>query len=306
MSKNIDILSELDFSEELDKKNSIELHRKHIKNLVINIFEKRLSPLKILLNKLYTLFKFVLTSAFIFLVLLITTNYSAYTSIAMSYINKDKIVEKQNLLVTSVQASSEIEEKKIVVEERTVKEFNEDEIKYFEKDIHSINKIIKNSNEDLNLDIEITPYENRVVIPKIGKNIPLIEIENQQISTEKALNDLFMKELEKWIIRYPGSAKPGNIWNSFIFWHSSNFPWIQWEYNEVFASLYKLEFWDEIIIYYNQEKYIYKIRTKNVISPKDVSMFKKKKQSSEVTLMTCWPIWTTLNRLIVTWELVKE
>jgi sortase (surface protein transpeptidase) len=36
-----------------------------------------------------------------------------------------------------------------------------------------------------------------------------------------------MKELENGIIRYPGSAKPGEDGISFIFGHSSNFPWVK-------------------------------------------------------------------------------
>jgi hypothetical protein len=35
--------------------------------------------------------------------------------------------------------------------------------------------------ENINLDIEITPYENRVIIPKIAKNIPLLDIKNRNI-----------------------------------------------------------------------------------------------------------------------------
>jgi hypothetical protein len=35
--------------------------------------------------------------------------------------------------------------------------------------------------KDINLNIEITPYENRVIIPKIGKNIPLLDIQNKNI-----------------------------------------------------------------------------------------------------------------------------
>lgn len=31
----------------------------------------------------------------------------------------------------------------------------------------------------INLNIEITPYENRIVIPKIGKNIPLIDVKKK-------------------------------------------------------------------------------------------------------------------------------
>jgi sortase (surface protein transpeptidase) len=33
---------------------------------------------------------------------------------------------------------------------------------------------------------------------------------------------------------------------------------------------------------------------------------KRNKNKSEITLMTCRPVWTTLNRLIVTWELIKK
>jgi sortase (surface protein transpeptidase) len=32
---------------------------------------------------------------------------------------------------------------------------------------------------------------------------------------------------------------------------------------------------------------------------------KKDKSKSEITLMTCWPVGTTLNRLIVTGELME-
>ena len=114
-----------------------------------------------------------------------------------------------------------------------------------------------------------------------------------------------MQELENGVIRYPGSSTPWNDWTTFIFWHSSNFPWIKWDYNDVFALLDKVEFDDEIIIYYNQKKYIYKIREKKVISPWDVWVLERNKKKSELTLMTCWPIWTTLNRLIVVWDIVE-
>lgn len=157
-------------------------------------------------------------------------------------------------------------------------------------------------NENGSMDIEITPYENRIVIPKIGKNIPLVDITHTQVSGEDELNDIFMEELEKGVVRYPGSAKPGHEGNSFIFGHSSNFPWIKGAYNDVFALLDKLVADDEIIVYYGQEKFVYKITQKNVIKPGDVSVLKKNTPvgAKEISLMTCWPIGTTLNRLIVT------
>jgi sortase A len=138
------------------------------------------------------------------------------------------------------------------------------------------------------------------------KNIPLLDIKNRNISWESELNDIFAKELENWIIRYPWSAKPWEVWTSFIFGHSSNFPWIKWDYNDVFATLDNVSYWDDIIVYYWQKKYKYKVREKKVITPWDVSVLWRNKDISEITLMTCWPVWTTLNRLIVVWDLVEE
>ena len=59
-------------------------------------------------------------------------------------------------------------------------------------------------------------------------------------------------------------------------------------------------------MYYRQKKFKYKIKEKKVIDPNNVELLKRNKNISEITLMTCWPIWTTLNRLIVTWELIEE
>jgi len=57
--------------------------------------------------------------------------------------------------------------------------------------------------ENISLDINITPYNNRIIIPKIAKNIPLLDIANKSITTHNELNDIFMKELENGVIRYP-------------------------------------------------------------------------------------------------------
>ena len=78
------------------------------------------------------------------------------------------------------------------------------------------------------------------------------------------------------------------------------------DYNEVFASLDQVKYNDDIIIYYWQKKFTYRIREKKVIKPGDVSVLKRNKKKSELTLMTCWPIGTTLKRLVVTWELIEE
>ena len=251
--------------------------------------------------------KYLITSSLIFWVLLLTTNYSAYINIAKSYIYSWEMKITEQRLVNSVEATNIKDKYKDIAKVKVENKIIDKTISEEKETKLSIKKLKKKQDKkDINLNIKITPYSNRVIIPKIWKNIPLLDIKNRNISGESELNDIFAKELEKWIIRYPGSSKPWENWTSFIFWHSSNFPWIKWEYNDVFATLDNVSYWDEIIVYYWQEKFKYKIREKKVITPWDVSVLERNKKKSEITLMTCWPIWTTLNRLIVIWELIEE
>jgi LPXTG-site transpeptidase (sortase) family protein len=114
-----------------------------------------------------------------------------------------------------------------------------------------------------------------------------------------------MRELEKGIIKYPGSADPGTEWNSFIFGHSSNYPWAKGDYNNVFALLNELNTWDEIIVFFKQRKYMYVVKEKNSVKPWHVSSLGSTSNKKQLTLMTCWPLGTTLNRLLVVTELAS-
>lgn len=250
------------------------------------------------------LIKYLITSGLIFVVLVFTTNYSAYYNIIMSTVFQKEFAQKSEKLISSVEASSISQEKE--VEEPTIS-LESAPIEPQEREFNSIDTLASKARRaEVDLDITITPYENRVVIPKIWKNIPLIDIQQENISGLGELNDIFMEELENGVIRYPGSGLPGEVGNMFVFGHSSNFPWMEWDYNDVFALLDKVVFDDEVIVYYGQKKYTYKIRTKDIIKPGNVSVLKRNKGRSEITLMTCWPIGTTLNRMILIWELVEE
>lgn len=247
--------------------------------------------------------KYILTASFIFVMLMAFTNYSAYITIAKSYLNPEAIAQSEKNMHKSLEVSqiSVAKKQDWTLEEKTKKDLDEDI--YRSKDLRSILWDVRK--EDIQLDIEVIPFVNRMVIPKIGKNIPLVDIAQGKVEWLHELNDIFMEELQWGVVRYPGSARPWEFGNSFIFWHSSNFPWVKWDYNDVFALLDKLEIWDEVISYYEGKKYTYKIKQKKVINPNDVSILKRDTGKKEITLMTCWPIWTTYNRLLVIGELVK-
>lgn len=257
------------------------------------------------LSSIIFLLKYILTSWAIFAVLLLATNYNAYLEIAKSYINPKALETTKNGMYASINWASLITQANN--EEDLVESINQEQKMDMVKNktYHSMEKLV-GFNKDLPIDISITPYENRVIIPKIWKNIPLIDVEQRTVKNVKELEDVFMKELVNWIVRYPWSAKPWQDWNTFIFWHSSNFPWLEWKYNDVFALLDNVVFGDEIIVYFDQKKYTYKISEKKIIKPGDTSVLKRETWKKEISLMTCWPVWTTLNRMIVIWELVEE
>lgn len=249
--------------------------------------------------------KFILTFSIVFWLLMITMNFPAYFEIVKSKVYADEAkATKENLLEASSSLTIEKKEdnnKSKKIEEKTKKEAQISKNKTF----HSMDKLIAKKVETP-LKINFVPYENRIIIPKIWKNIPLIDIKNQTAKDEKELENIFMKELEDWVVRYPWSAKPWEEWNAFIFGHSSNAIWAEWEYNDVFARLDDVVYNDEIIVYYWQKKHTYKIRKKNVVRPWAVWIIKDKPWSSQITIMTCWPVWTTKNRLILVWDLVSK
>jgi len=273
-------------------------------DILVQMEEKQEKTWNKFLSSFIFLIKYLATSSAIFMLLLSASNYSAYVEIARSYLNPELLEQNKNALLSSVYGS------KIITETNTwtqQKETTNEKVSTVQnKTYHSMDKLLNGSyDSQLNMQINIVPYENRVVIPKIGKNIPLLDVKNKTVQNVKELEDVFMKELEGGIVRYPGSAKPGEEWNSFIFGHSSNFPWIKWDYNDVFALLDNVVFWDEVIVYYDQKKYVYKIKEKTIIKPGDVSILKRNKGKSEISLMTCWPVGTTINRMIVIWELIE-
>lgn len=311
MQNNDDILSAFDILEDTKQEEVLHIQNEENSNtLPTELIPQEKTFAQKTKNSFIFLVKYFSTSICIFGILMVGANYSAYWNLAYSIIYAEELQTTKNWLIESV-AANDIQEKdtdtslvntfrNIAPEENTSNKTTQS--------IHSMSQLTSHpSQKSVDLGIEITPYENRIVIPTIGKNIPLIDIQQKKVEGVDELNDIFMKELENGVIRYPGSALPGETGNSFIFGHSSNFPWLDGDYNDVFALLDKVTFDDEVVVYYGQEKHTYKIRTKNVISPGDVSVLQKEVEwdRSQLTLMTCWPIGTTLNRLVLTWELIS-
>jgi len=136
-------------------------------------------------------------------------------------------------------------------------------------------------------------YHNfHLLIPALNINAPIVA--DVDGADQKAYN----KALEGGVAQLKGSSKPGEGSNIFIFGHSSFYFWSPGDYKEVFRHLDELQNDDEIIIWYNQKEYKYKISESKVVYPDEVDVIKPTKEE-QVSLMTCVPPGTTLKRLIV-------
>lgn len=269
--------------------------------------EKKIQKKHKWLKNIRWMLHFLFLTSIIFVILLLVSNWSAYSAFARAILAPEQLEQEKQAMegslsntdITNQKSAKEAREerrKRVLSRQIEKTEWNTPELgaSYFDQDVSRVS-----------LSVNIAPYEDRIIIPKIGKNIPLVNVEHHDASSSTEWHKIFMKELENGIIKYPGSANPGEAGNSFIFGHSSNYPWAKWDYNDVFALLNELDKWDEIIVYFKQKKFVYVVKEKIVVKPWHVSSLGGDAANKQLTLMTCWPLGTTLNRLLVVTELKK-
>lgn len=258
---------------------------------------------------------YVLLSGLIFGILLSILNFSAYSSRILNWVNPDSLLTVRDQVAgildsssIQVHASEEANmEQKEDLDTITSKILATDPNMVYARsyNIKGLTKNIKNTSDRTSF--SLTPYENRIIIPRIGKNVPLIDTQMQEGADFSTMHNVFMEELKKWVVRYPGTAEPGGVGNAFIFGHSSNYPWVKSDYNDVFALLDQLQNGDEIIIYYFQKKYTYVVTDRATVKPGDVQALEARDPTKkELTLMTCWPVGTALERILLFAELRED
>ena len=153
---------------------------------------------------------------------------------------------------------------------------------------------------DPNADTVVGP-EPKLIIPKINVDVPVIyDIGNDYNSQMTAM----AKGVAQFAI--PGaSSHPGQVGNTVIAGHSSNDLFDGGDYKFIFAQLDKLNIGDTIYVNYNSIRYTYIVSKKQVVSPNDVSSLVYPITKPILTLLTCTPIGTALNRLLITSEQVS-
>ncbi len=143
--------------------------------------------------------------------------------------------------------------------------------------------------------------EPKLIIPKINVDVPAI----YGIGPD---NDSQMAAMEKGVAHFaiPGAnSHPGEIGNTVLSGHSSNDLFDPGDYKFIFAQLDKLVPGDTIYANYEGTRYTYVVTKTEVVKPTEVSKLVYPTDKPVLTLITCTPLGTAIDRLLVTAEQVS-
>ncbi|MFC1722419.1 sortase [Patescibacteria group bacterium] len=147
--------------------------------------------------------------------------------------------------------------------------------------------------------IEPVNKDFSIVIERIGVNAPIVADVSVTDET-KYLKALRNGVAHASVSKYP-SEKPGNI---YMFAHASVDFWKLGKYATVFNLLRKVDIGDRIHIFYKNKTYVYETVNKEVHEGWNTYPITRPVIEPTLTLQTCDPPGTTLNRLVVTANLV--
>lgn len=132
-----------------------------------------------------------------------------------------------------------------------------------------------------------------IIIPKIGANAKILP------NIDAADENTYLDALNKGVAHTLGTAFPGEGGHIFLFAHSTDYFWNVGSYNAIFYLLYKLEKNDEVDLFYQGQRYVYRVIGTEVVDPSQVQYLTRKTNREFLTLQTCWPPGTTLKRLLI-------
>lgn len=154
---------------------------------------------------------------------------------------------------------------------------------------------VEQNNQDWSNKVVVTPTalpttnESFLIIPKIAVKVPIV----WNIPNEETL-----AALENGVAHFAGTALPGQTGNVFISGHSSYYWWNEGGYKEVFALLEDINIGDRITVDYRGTIFTYEVFDKKVVKPDDLEVLDQPNDRI-LSLMTCVPVGTNINRLVV-------
>lgn len=151
-----------------------------------------------------------------------------------------------------------------------------------------------------NADATVSP-ESKIIIPKINVDVPV----DYNATPDNASQMAAMRNGVAYFGIPGANSLPGQIGNTAIAGHSSNDLIDQGNYKFAFLQLEKLAKGDTIYLNYESKRYTYSITRMEVVKPSEINKLIYPTDKPVITLITCTPIGTATNRLLVTAEQIS-
>lgn len=146
-----------------------------------------------------------------------------------------------------------------------------------------------NGSVDIHSRVEIA--ENELALPSIGVKAPVL----WNVPLDDSLNGL-----QQGVVQAEESVVPGEAGRTFVVGHSAGYWWQNNPWTKVFSLLDQVEPGDSVFIARDGQVYEYTVTREEVVKPSDVHVVRDETlTTNQLVLMTCTPVGTTLNRLIV-------
>lgn len=145
---------------------------------------------------------------------------------------------------------------------------------------------------------ETTDYGNWVRVPSLSLNFPL--------ALAPSLHDAdILRTLQIGVVRYPNGVEPGQPGVIVIAGHSTGEPW-KGRYRFAFLNARKLTAGDSILIDENGTRYAYRVSGQRLLDPRTTPTLDSRAANPRLSIISCWPLWTTQQRLVIDAELTGK
>ncbi|OGC46284.1 hypothetical protein A3F07_04560 [candidate division WWE3 bacterium RIFCSPHIGHO2_12_FULL_38_15] len=139
-----------------------------------------------------------------------------------------------------------------------------------------------------------------VVIERIGVNAPVVA--DVSVTDEAVYIEALKSGVAHALTSEYPSKDPGNV---YLFAHASINFWQLGKYATVFNLLRKLDNGDKIHVFFDQKDYVYRVVNKEYLKGWNTYPLTRPVIEPTLTLQTCDPPGTTINRLVVTATLIE-
>lgn len=137
--------------------------------------------------------------------------------------------------------------------------------------------------------------EPKLIIPKLNIDVPVhFGIASDEGTVMNAMNH----GVAQFMI--PGaSAMPGQKGNLVITGHSAGDIYSNNQYKFIFSGLERLRKGDKMYIHYQGKRYVYVMWSSKIVWPDNVAALKVKTETPQLVLVTCTPLGTSKQRLLI-------